>query len=40
MFEKNQIWKKPGKKPGFLKKPVFIGFFQIFGFFPIPAPNP
>ena len=36
LFEKNQIWKKPGKKPVLLKKPVFIGFFQILVFFPIP----
>ena len=33
-FEKNQ-----GNSRLFLKQPVFIGFFQIFGFFAHPAHN-
>ena len=33
----NDILKKSMIKPGFFKKPGFIGFFQDFGFFANPA---
>ena len=35
-WKKTGIWKNPWFKPVFLKKPVFIGFFQNPGFFANP----
>ena len=36
-LKKTGFWKKPWFKPKSWKKPVFIGFFQDFGFFTFPA---
>ena len=36
-LKKTGSWKKPWFKPKSWKKPVFIGFFQDFGFFTIPG---
>ena len=36
-LKKTGSWKKPWFKPKSWKKPVFIGFFQDFGFFTFPA---